>query len=64
MTFPYLEAIPYRQKMLARVNQVNNYAKYSSPSRKGSGAVRAQRVETRMAMARTASMRLPCTSLV
>ncbi len=35
VTFPYLEAIPYRQKMIARVKQLNDYAKYSSPSRKG-----------------------------
>jgi prolyl oligopeptidase len=35
VTFPYLEAIPYRQKMIDRVKQLNNYAKYSSPSRKG-----------------------------
>jgi prolyl oligopeptidase len=35
VTFPYLEAIPYRQKMIARVKRLNDYAKYSSPSRKG-----------------------------
>jgi prolyl oligopeptidase len=35
VTFPYLERIPYRQQMQARVKAVNNYAKYSSPSRKG-----------------------------
>jgi prolyl oligopeptidase len=35
VTFPYLEAIPYRQKMIDRVKQLNDYAKYSSPSRKG-----------------------------
>ena len=35
MTFPYLEKIPYRQQLVARVNQLNNYPKYSSPSRKG-----------------------------
>jgi len=35
VTFPYLEAIPYRQKMIERVKQLNDYAKYSSPSRKG-----------------------------
>jgi prolyl oligopeptidase len=35
VTFPYLEAIPYRQQMHARVEQLNNYEKYSSPFRKG-----------------------------
>ena len=35
VTFPYLEAIPYRQQLHARVEQLNNYPKYSSPSRKG-----------------------------
>ena len=35
VTFPYLEAIPYRDRMQARVKQLNDYAKYSSPSRKG-----------------------------
>src|SRR5436305_14584208 len=35
VTFPYLEAIPYRRKMLDRVKQLNDYAKYSSPSHKG-----------------------------
>jgi prolyl oligopeptidase len=35
VTFPYLEKIPYRQQLVARVNQLNNYPKYSSPSRKG-----------------------------
>jgi prolyl oligopeptidase len=35
VTFPYLEAIPYRDKMQARVKRLNDYAKYSSPSRKG-----------------------------
>src|SRR5687768_4552180 len=33
VTFPYLEAIPYRQQLHARVEQLNNYPKYSSPSR-------------------------------
>jgi prolyl oligopeptidase len=35
VTFPYLEAIPFRQRLRARVTELNNYAKYSSPSRKG-----------------------------
>jgi prolyl oligopeptidase len=35
ITFPYLEAIPYRAQLHARVKQVSDYAKYSSPSRKG-----------------------------
>src|SRR5215471_13575415 len=35
VTFPYLEAIPYRAQMQARVHALNDYAKYSSPSRKG-----------------------------
>src|SRR3954449_1983884 len=35
VTFPYLEAIPYRDRMQKRVKQVSDYAKYSSPSRKG-----------------------------
>jgi prolyl oligopeptidase len=35
VTFPYLAAIPYRAKMIARVKQLNDYTKYSSPSRKG-----------------------------
>src|SRR4051812_39953225 len=35
VTFPYLEAIPYRDQMQKRVKQVSDYAKYSSPSRKG-----------------------------
>jgi prolyl oligopeptidase len=36
VTFPYLERIPFRQQLQARVKELNNYAKYSSPSRKGS----------------------------
>jgi prolyl oligopeptidase len=36
ITFPYLERIPYRQQLQARVKQLNDYEKYSSPSRKGS----------------------------
>ena len=35
VTFPYLEAIPYRAQLQARVKQLNDYPKYSSPSRKG-----------------------------
>jgi prolyl oligopeptidase len=35
VTFPYLEAIPFRQQLQARVKDLNNYAKYSSPSHKG-----------------------------
>jgi prolyl oligopeptidase len=35
VTFPYLEAIPYRQQMRARVVELNEYPKYSSPSRRG-----------------------------
>ncbi len=35
VTFPYLERIPYRQKLLERVMQLNDYERYSAPSRKG-----------------------------
>jgi prolyl oligopeptidase len=35
ITFPYLERIPYRQQLQVRVKQLNDYEKYSSPSRKG-----------------------------
>ena len=35
VTFPYLEAIPFRAQLQARVKQLNDYEKYSSPSRKG-----------------------------
>src|SRR6188768_598840 len=35
VTFPYLEAIPYRQQMRTRVVELNEYPKYSSPSRRG-----------------------------
>ncbi len=35
LTFPYLERIPYRQRLQARVKALNDYVKYSSPSRKG-----------------------------
>jgi prolyl oligopeptidase len=35
VTFPYLEAIPFRQQLQDRVKELNDYARYSSPSRKG-----------------------------
>src|SRR5262245_12995652 len=35
VTMPYLEAIPFRARMQARVKALNEYDKYSSPSRKG-----------------------------
>jgi prolyl oligopeptidase len=35
VTFPYLEKIPYRAQMQARVTQLNEYEKYSTPFRKG-----------------------------
>jgi prolyl oligopeptidase len=35
VTFPYLEAIPFRERMRARVIELNEYPKYSSPSRRG-----------------------------
>jgi prolyl oligopeptidase len=35
ITFPYLESIPNRAQLQARVKQVSDYPKYSSPSRKG-----------------------------
>jgi prolyl oligopeptidase len=35
VTFPYLERIPYRQKLLDRVMQLNDYERFSAPSRKG-----------------------------
>src|ERR1700758_1372565 len=35
VTFPYLEKIPFRAALQARVKALNNYAKYSSPSHKG-----------------------------
>src|SRR4051812_3461154 len=35
VTFPYLEAIPYRAQLQARVKQLNDYPKYGSPFRKG-----------------------------
>ena len=35
MTFPYLEKIPYRAQLQARVKKLNEYEKYSTPFRKG-----------------------------
>ena len=35
VTFPYLEQIPFRQQLQERVKALNNYEKYSAPSRKG-----------------------------
>jgi prolyl oligopeptidase len=35
VTFPYLERIPYRAALLKRVMQLNDYERYSAPSRKG-----------------------------
>jgi prolyl oligopeptidase len=35
VTFPYLEKIPYRTQLHARVEDLNKYEKYSSPFRKG-----------------------------
>src|SRR4051812_7391866 len=35
VTFPYLEAIPFRSQMQQRVRQGSDYAKYSSPFHKG-----------------------------
>ena len=35
VTFPYLERIPFRAALQARVKALNNYTKYSSPSHKG-----------------------------
>jgi len=35
VTFPYLEAIPFRQQLRARVKELSDYPKYSSPSHKG-----------------------------
>ena len=35
VTFPYLEKIPFRERLLKRVIQLNDYEKYSAPSRKG-----------------------------
>ena len=35
VTFGYLEAIPYRQALRERLDRLNNYEKFSAPSRKG-----------------------------
>ncbi len=35
VTFNYLENIPYRNQWLSRLEEMNNYAKYSSPFREG-----------------------------
>jgi prolyl oligopeptidase len=35
LTFGYLDRIPYRKAMEARVKQLNNYEKFSAPSQKG-----------------------------
>ena len=35
VTFPYLERIPYRGAVLKRVTELNDYERYSAPSRKG-----------------------------
>jgi prolyl oligopeptidase len=35
VTFSYLDRIPYRKQLHARVKQLNDYAKYSSPVHKG-----------------------------
>ncbi|HSC27650.1 MAG TPA: prolyl oligopeptidase family serine peptidase [Vicinamibacterales bacterium] len=35
VTFGYLEKIPFRQALHERIQSVNNYEKYSAPSRKG-----------------------------
>ena len=35
LTFGFLERIPYRAQMKARLEKLNNYPKYSAPSRKG-----------------------------
>ena len=35
VTFSYLESIPYRNQWLSRLEEINNYAKYSSPFREG-----------------------------
>ncbi len=34
VTFGYLDKIPYRKQWLTRLEEINNYPKYSSPSRK------------------------------
>ena len=35
ITFPYLEKIPFRDELQARVKELNDYEKYTAPSRKG-----------------------------
>src|SRR5215212_8270002 len=35
VTFAYLDRIPYRKAMYERVHALNDYAKFSAPSRKG-----------------------------
>jgi prolyl oligopeptidase len=35
LTFSYLAQIPYRQQLVARLEKLYNYPKYSSPSRRG-----------------------------
>src|SRR5215510_13053828 len=35
VTLPYLEAIPFRGRLQARVKELNDYPKYSAPSHKG-----------------------------
>jgi prolyl oligopeptidase len=35
ITFGYLEQIPFRKPLLERIKRVNDYEKYSAPSRKG-----------------------------
>jgi prolyl oligopeptidase len=35
VTFPYLEKIPYRKAMYERIRKLNDYEKYTAPSRKG-----------------------------
>src|SRR5262249_45083146 len=35
LTFSYLETIPFRQKMVSRLEKLYNYPKYTSPTRRG-----------------------------
>ena len=35
VTFPYLERIPYREALRARVMELNDYERYGAPARKG-----------------------------
>jgi prolyl oligopeptidase len=35
VTFPYLERIPYRNALLKRVTELNDYERFSAPSQKG-----------------------------